>query len=195
MLAKLSNKYKKSWIKHALYCIIPRICALCLLETQANKKAITSIIYTEIINQTEFHDCYTPTHTHISLSLAYFTCQGIPCIYRQKHPSPRQLRQCTQAWTVCYPALLGVSREPAMTALIVDCDLSFCHSHECTGPKKHVKNLSGSQTVLLLFSPPASKCNQSASVVHSGFHLCPERGVTTPHERVGSLRGISGTCR
>lgn len=125
-------------MKHALYCIITQICALRLLETQANKKAIKSfiaIIYTQIIHQTEFHDCYTPKHTHISLSLVYFTCQRIPClcIYRQKRPSLRQLRQSTQVWTVCFPALLGVSREPAMTALIVDCDLSFCHSHECTG--------------------------------------------------------------
>lgn len=191
--------------KHTLYCIIPSKCAVRLLQaTQVIEKrpSFIAIISSDkiSIHQTKCHDDDSPTHTQISFSLVYFTCQRIPClcIYRLKHLSLRQLRQSVHVWTVCYPTLLGVSREPAMTALIVDCECSYCHTHECTGTwrkkKKNVQNLMAILTVPLLFSPPASERNQSASVMHSGFHLCPERGVTTLQERVGSRGRTSGTC-
>lgn len=191
--------------KHTLYCIIPSKCAVRLLQaTQVIEKrpSFIAVISSDkiSIHQTKCHDDDSPTHTQIS-RLAYFTCQRIPClcIYRLKHLSLRQLRQYVHIWTVCYPTLLGVSRVPAMTVLIVDCECSYCHTHECTGtwknpPQKNVRNLRAILTVLLLFSPPASESNQSASVMHSGFHLCPERGVTTLHERVGSRGRTSGTC-
>lgn len=133
-------KNLKAERKHTLFCIIPSKCAVRLLQaTQVIEKrpSFIAIISSDkiSIHQTKCHDDDSPTHTQISLSLAYFTCQRIPClcIYRLKHLSRRQLRQSVHVWTVCYPTLLGVAREPAMTALIVDCECSYCHTHECTG--------------------------------------------------------------
>lgn len=94
---------------------------MCSRLLQATEKR-PLIIYCNTLNAKI--KCLHDTHIHISHSLAYFTRQRISClcVCRLRHLSLRQLRQSAQVWAFFYPALLGVSREPAMTALIVDCE-------------------------------------------------------------------------